>query len=159
VTAAQVVEAVFPAMKASEREAVAARTRIEMDAARACMCAATACRQRGDPLRPCLPTGAGRPIVGIVEDDGVTVHTLDCPRCRMGRPEELWRDLQWTSQAEKQTTSVAALGPPSATRPACWGGVHHHRRNGSNILNLRMHHRQSDFFDVDWDVEVADART
>ena len=29
---------------------------------------------------------------------------------------------------------------------------------GANILNLKMSHRQSDFFDVDFDVEVVDAR-
>ncbi len=29
---------------------------------------------------------------------------------------------------------------------------------GGNIVNLRMHHRQQDFFDVDVDVEVLDAR-
>ena len=29
---------------------------------------------------------------------------------------------------------------------------------GGNIVNLRMHHRQSDFFDVDIDVDVTDAR-
>jgi GTP pyrophosphokinase/guanosine-3',5'-bis(diphosphate) 3'-pyrophosphohydrolase len=29
---------------------------------------------------------------------------------------------------------------------------------GGNILNLRMAHRQSDFFDLDLDVEVADAK-
>jgi guanosine-3',5'-bis(diphosphate) 3'-pyrophosphohydrolase len=29
---------------------------------------------------------------------------------------------------------------------------------GGNIVNLRMHHRQSDFFDTDIDVEVRDAK-
>ena len=29
---------------------------------------------------------------------------------------------------------------------------------GGNIVNLRMHRRQSDFFDVDFDVEVKDAK-
>jgi len=29
---------------------------------------------------------------------------------------------------------------------------------GGNIVNLRMHHRQSDFFDVDIDMDVRDAR-
>ena len=27
-----------------------------------------------------------------------------------------------------------------------------------NIVNMRMHHRQSDFFDVDFDIDVIDAR-
>ena len=29
---------------------------------------------------------------------------------------------------------------------------------GANIVNLKMIHRQADFFDVDFDLEVADAR-
>ena len=29
---------------------------------------------------------------------------------------------------------------------------------GGNIVNLRMHHRQQDFFDVDFDIDVKDAR-
>ena len=29
---------------------------------------------------------------------------------------------------------------------------------GGNIVQLRMHHRQNDFFDVDIDVDVNDAR-
>jgi GTP pyrophosphokinase/guanosine-3',5'-bis(diphosphate) 3'-pyrophosphohydrolase len=29
---------------------------------------------------------------------------------------------------------------------------------GGNIFNLRMHHRQDDYFDVDFDVDVRDAR-
>ena len=29
---------------------------------------------------------------------------------------------------------------------------------GGNILNLKMAHRQQDFFDVDLDVEVSDAK-
>ena len=29
---------------------------------------------------------------------------------------------------------------------------------GGNIMNLRMHHRQSGYFDVDFDLDVRDAR-
>ena len=29
---------------------------------------------------------------------------------------------------------------------------------GGNIANLRMHHRQSDFFDVDFDIDVTGAK-
>ncbi|MCH1932626.1 hypothetical protein L9G16_21005, partial [Shewanella sp. A25] len=29
---------------------------------------------------------------------------------------------------------------------------------GGNIMNLRMHHRQQDFFDVDFDIDVNDAK-
>ena len=29
---------------------------------------------------------------------------------------------------------------------------------GGNIVGMRMHHRHSEFFDVDFDIEVRDAR-
>jgi GTP pyrophosphokinase/guanosine-3',5'-bis(diphosphate) 3'-pyrophosphohydrolase len=161
VTPAQVIEAVFPGLKASEREAVAARTRIEDGRA-----ARMYVRGHGVPASAtirfdpaCRPVPGDR-IVGIIEADTVTVHTLDCPRlAEWDDREELWRDLQWTPQAERETTSVAALGATIRNAPGVLGRVCTIiGETGANILNLRMHHRQSDFFDVDVDVEVLSAR-
>ena len=161
VTPTQVLEAVFPGLKASEREAAAARTRIE-DGRGARMYV----RGNGVPASAsirfdtaCRPVPGDR-IVGITEAEGVTVHTLDCPRLAdWDDREELWRDLQWTSQAERETTSVARLNATIRNAPGVLGRVCTIiGETESNILNLRMHHRQSDFFDVDVDVEVTDAR-
>jgi GTP pyrophosphokinase/guanosine-3',5'-bis(diphosphate) 3'-pyrophosphohydrolase len=161
VTPAQVVEAVFPGLKASERAAVEARTRIE-DGRGARMYVRGNGVPAGAVMRfdsACRPVPGDR-IVGIVEEGGVTVHTLDCPRlAEWDDREELWRDLQWTSQAERETTSVARLNATIRNAPGVLGRVCTIiGEAGSNILNLRMHHRQSDFFDVDVDVEVEDAR-
>jgi len=163
VTAGQVLDAVFPELKPSEREAAAARTLIaDGKAARLYV--------RGGGLTPgvslhfaecCSPVPGDR-IVGILqgEGQGLAVHTIDCPRlAEFEDQEELWRDLHWTNEAERNTVSRAKLtatikNAPGVLGQACTliGGA------GGNIVNLRMHHRQQDFFDVDFDVEVLDAK-
>jgi GTP diphosphokinase / guanosine-3',5'-bis(diphosphate) 3'-diphosphatase len=161
VTALQVVEAVFPGLKESEKAAAAARTRIEDGrAARLYV--------RGGGFTPgvsihfhhgCSPVPGDR-IVGIVESDGVTVHTIDCAAlAEFEDREELWRDLQWTPEAERNTLSGARLRATIRNAPGVLGQACTIIGDaGANILNLRMVHRQQDFFDVDFDVEVRDAR-
>ena len=159
----QILDAVFPELKPAEREAAAARTRIEDGKA-------AKLYVRGAGLNPgasfhfgecCSPVPGDR-IVGIQQDgvQTVAVHTIDCPRLAEYEDQDaLWRDLHWTPEAERNTISRAKLtctikNAPGVLGQACTliGGA------GGNIVNLRMHHRQSDFFDVDVDVEVLDAR-
>ncbi|HTK34106.1 MAG TPA: bifunctional (p)ppGpp synthetase/guanosine-3',5'-bis(diphosphate) 3'-pyrophosphohydrolase [Caulobacteraceae bacterium] len=165
VTPSQVLDAVFPELKPSEREAAAARTRIEDGKAARLyvrgvgMTAATSLH-----FGECCSPVPGDRIVGIQQggEGGhmLAVHTIDCPRlAEYEDQDELWRDLHWTPEAERNTISRAKLiatikNAPGVLGQACTliGGA------GGNIFNLRMHHRQSDFFDVDIDVEVLDAR-
>ena len=158
----QVLEAVFPGLKQEEREAAAARTLIE-DGKSARLYV------RGGGLTPgvslhfadcCSPVPGDR-IVGILNaGEGLTVHTIDCTRlAEFEDQEEVWCDLHWTPEAERNTVSRARLSAtirnaPGVLGQACTliGGA------GGNIVNLHMHHRQSDFFDVDFDLEVLDAR-
>ena len=161
ITAAQVVEAVFPGLKASERAAAAARTRIADGRAGRLyvrgggITAATVVHF--DP--GCSPVPGDR-IVGIVEPGAIRVHTIDCPRlAEFDDQEDLWRDLQWTPEAERNSLSVARLNATIRNAPGVLGQVCTIiGEAGSNIMNLHMHHRQSDFFDVAVDVEVADAK-
>jgi GTP pyrophosphokinase/guanosine-3',5'-bis(diphosphate) 3'-pyrophosphohydrolase len=158
----QVLDAIFPELKPEERAAAAARTRIE-DGKGARLYV------RGGGLTPgvslhfadcCSPVPGDR-IVGIQQSgQGLVVHTIDCPRlAEFEDRDEMWRDLHWTPEAERNTVSRAKLtatirNAPGVLGQACTliGGA------GGNIVNLRMHHRQSDFFDVDFDVEVLDAK-
>jgi GTP pyrophosphokinase/guanosine-3',5'-bis(diphosphate) 3'-pyrophosphohydrolase len=157
----QVLEAVFPGLKQEERDA-AARTRIEDGKSGRLYV-------RGGGLTPgvslhfadcCSPVPGDR-IVGIIDGGhGLAVHTIDCARLvEFEDQEELWCDLHWTPEAERNTISRAKLSAtiknaPGVLGQACTliGGA------GGNIVNLNMHHRQSDFFDVDFDLEVLDAR-
>ena len=162
-TPSQVLEAVFPGLKAAEREAATARRHIqEGKTARLYV--------RGGGLTPgvtlhfgqcCSPVPGDR-IVGILEPDGrgLTVHTIDCEKlAEYEEREELWRDLQWTPEAERNAIARARLTATIKNAPGVLGQVCTIiGEAGGNIVNLRMHHRQSDFFDVDIDVDVNDAR-
>ena len=159
----QVLEAVFPGLKAHERKAATARHRIE-DGKQAKLYV------RGGGLTPgvsihfgecCSPVPGDR-IVGILEEDGkgLTVHTIDCERlAALEDKEDLWRDLQWTPEAERNSVARAKLIATIRNSPGVLGQVCTLiGEAGGNIVQLRMHHRQADFFDVDVDVDVTDAR-
>ncbi|WP_372785383.1 bifunctional (p)ppGpp synthetase/guanosine-3',5'-bis(diphosphate) 3'-pyrophosphohydrolase [Phenylobacterium sp.] len=159
----QVLEALFPGLKADERKAAAARHRIE-DGKSAKLYV------RGGGLTPgvsihfdehCSPVPGDR-IVGIVEEGGkgLTVHTIDCERLASFEDhEEVWRDLQWTPEAERNSVARAKLIATIRNSPGVLGQVCTIiGEAGGNIVQLRMHHRQADFFDVDIDVDVHDAK-
>jgi GTP pyrophosphokinase/guanosine-3',5'-bis(diphosphate) 3'-pyrophosphohydrolase len=158
----QVLEAVFPGLKMPDKPG-ASRQRIEDGKA-------AKLYVRGGGLTPgvsihfgpcCSPVPGDR-IVGIIEGDGsgMTVHTIDCERLEaFEEREDLWRDLQWTPEAERNALARAKLTATIRNAPGVLGQVCTIiGEAGGNIVNLRMHHRQSDFFDVDVDVEVQDAK-
>ncbi|MDB5425969.1 MAG: spoT, partial [Phenylobacterium sp.] len=159
----QVLEAVFPGLKAAEHKAATARHRIE-DGKNAKLFV------RGGGLTPgvaihfgecCSPVPGDR-IVGIIEGDGtgLTVHTIDCEKLEEFEDrEEVWRDLQWTPEAERNSVARAKLIATIRNSPGVLGQVCTIiGEAGGNIVQLRMHHRQADFFDVDIDVDVSDVR-
>jgi guanosine-3',5'-bis(diphosphate) 3'-pyrophosphohydrolase len=162
VSANQVLESVFPGLKADEKAAAARRHKIEDGPLSRTFV-------RGaelDPKTPvhfaecCSPVPGDR-IVGITQDDGsVAVHTIDCSvLAQFEEREDLWRDMHWTAQAEQGTLSTARLNATIRDAPGVLGLVCTIiGEAGGNITSLNMHHRQGDFFDVDVDVEVRDAR-
>ncbi len=163
VSPTQVLDVIFPGLKASDREAATAVRRIEGGkSARLYV--------RGGGLTPgvslnfgkcCTPVPGDR-IVGILEPDGtgLTVHTIDCSKlAEFEDREELWRDLQWTPEAERNTVTLSRLTATIRNAPGVLGqACTVIGEAGGNIVNLRMHRRHADFFDVDFDVEVKDAR-
>jgi GTP pyrophosphokinase/guanosine-3',5'-bis(diphosphate) 3'-pyrophosphohydrolase len=159
---AKILDAVFPGLAESDREAAAARTRIEDGKAGRLFI-------RGGGLTPgisvhfapcCSPVPGDR-IVGIMQPDvGLTVHTIDCERlAEFEDREDMWRDLQWSPEAERNATASAHLKATIRNATGVLGQVCTIIGEArGNILNLKMSHRQEDFFDVDFDVEVSDAR-
>jgi (p)ppGpp synthase/HD superfamily hydrolase len=159
----QVLEAIFPGLKASERAAATARHPLE-NGKRGRLYV------RGDGLTAglnihfgecCSPVPGDR-IVGILEEGSkdLAVHTIDCERLAAFEDrEEVWRDLQWTPEAERNSIARAKLIATIRNAPGVLGQVCTViGEAGGNIVQLRMHHRQADFFDVDVDVDVHDAR-
>ncbi len=162
ISGAELLESLFPGLKDSERAAVTARRRIE-DGKGARLYV------RGGGLTPgvalhfaecCSPVPGDR-IVGILEPDkGLTVHTIDCHKlAEFEDREDVWSDLHWTPEAERDTVSHGRLTATIRDAPGVLGQVCTIIGDaGGNIINLRMHHRQGDFFDVDFDLDVVDAK-
>ena len=158
----QVLEAVFPGLKAEEKAAAARRQKIE-DGPSAGSFVQGPDLKAGVKLHfaACCSPVPGDRIVGIVGDDEVmAVHAIDCSvLAQFEDQEDLWRDIHWTAQAEQGTLSVAKLQATMRDTPGVLGQVCTIiGEAGGNIVSLNMHHRQSEFFDVDVDLEVRDAR-
>lgn len=160
VQATKIVEMLFPALKGQVKVAHD-RRRIEESEALLYV--------RGSGLTPgisihfgqcCSPLPGDR-IVGILEpEQGLTVHTIDCGRlAEFSDDDSFWQDLQWTPRAEMNATAASRLKATIRNAPGVLGQVATQiGEAGGNILNLVMTHRQQDFFDVEIDVEVRDAR-
>ena len=159
VTTAQVLETLFPGLKELAGEAV--RTRIESGKN-------TALLVRGQGVNAntqlrfcacCRPLPGDR-IVGIRDKRTLDVHAIDCPTLAdFEDAEDAWRDLSWSAEAERNAIATARATATVQNAPGVLGEVCSIiGEAGGNIVNLNMHHRQSDFFDVDFDIDVKDAR-
>jgi GTP pyrophosphokinase/guanosine-3',5'-bis(diphosphate) 3'-pyrophosphohydrolase len=162
ITPAQVLEVVFPGLKETEKAAASARRRIE-DGKGARFYVRGGGLTPGVSLHfaPCCNPMPGDRIVGIAEaEKGLTIHAIDCVQLAAFEDrEDLWRDLQWTAEAESSTLSDARLHATVRDAPGVLGQTCTIiGEAGGNIIGINMRHRHSDFFDVDFDVEVKDAR-
>jgi len=163
VAPADVLAVLFPGMKDTERAAATARRRIEAGKG-----ARLFVRGSGLPAGASLRFGVccnpvpGDRIVGIVEPDGkeITVHTIDCSELAAHEGhDDVWRDLQWTPQADQNTISTARLRVTIRNLPGVLGQVCSIvAEAGGNIAGLHMSRGEGEFFDVDFDIDVRDAR-
>jgi GTP diphosphokinase / guanosine-3',5'-bis(diphosphate) 3'-diphosphatase len=107
----------------------------------------------------CSPIPGDR-IVGVLEAGrGVVVHTIDCERLEALESQDEWIDLQWTENALDHGLAVGRI---RATVENGRGVLAQLARiiseNEGDILNIRTVQRKSDFFDLVFDIEVADTR-
>jgi guanosine-3',5'-bis(diphosphate) 3'-pyrophosphohydrolase len=161
VSTKQALEILFPGLKDTQIAAASARTRIEDGKNSALLVRGTGvgantALQFGACCRP-VP---GDRIVGIRREGILQVHTIDCPRlAEFEDEEEAWRDISWSTEAERNAIGSARVRATIKDAPGVLGETCSViGEAGGNIINLRMHHRQSDFFDVDFDIDVKDAR-
>jgi GTP pyrophosphokinase/guanosine-3',5'-bis(diphosphate) 3'-pyrophosphohydrolase len=99
--------------------------------------------------------------VGILEpEQGLTVHTIDCQKLAdFADDDSVWQDLQWTPQAEQGALGLAKLKATVRNGVGVLGQVTTLiGEAGGNIRNLSLSHRQEDFFDLNFEVEVEDAK-
>ena len=163
VSATQVLEIVFPGLKADEKEAATARQRIEDGKAARLYVRGHGLSSNTDILfAHCCRPAPGDRIVGIVQPDkSVMVHAIDCSKLAAFDEvnDDVWRDLHWTAEAEANTLSSVRLKTTIRDAPGVLGLVCTIvGETGGNIVNLTMHQRHSHFFDVDLDLEVKNAR-
>ena len=107
----------------------------------------------------CSPIPGDR-IIGVqIPGKGIEIHTIDCERLEALEGDGQWVDLSWTRTALDRTLSVGRI---VATVENARGVLADLCRiiaeNEGDILNLRMVKRSADFFDMVFDIEVADAR-
>ncbi|MGE0830881.1 MAG: bifunctional (p)ppGpp synthetase/guanosine-3',5'-bis(diphosphate) 3'-pyrophosphohydrolase [Hyphomonadaceae bacterium] len=108
----------------------------------------------------CSPIPGDR-IVGVVEaGKGVMIHTIDCETlAALEESGEQWIDLGWTEAA---LDHALAVGRIEATVENGRGVLANLcmiiAENEGNILNIHTRRRSEDFFDLVFDIEVADAR-
>ena len=162
-SSSQVLETVFPGLRVDEKEAASARQRIEDGKAAKLYVRGAGMGSASDiHFAQCCNPAPGDRIVGIAQDDkSVMVHAIDCPRLAEfdEAEEDVWRDLHWTAEAETNTLSQVRLKMTIRDAPGVLGMVCTIiGEAGGNITNLHMNMRHSDFFDVDLQIEVKDAR-
>ena len=157
----QVLEVVFPGLAETAKTAATAPVRIEDRMASLYVRGGGLAPGASLRLSPCCNPLPGDRIVGIADgEDSVAIHTIDCGElAQYEDQEDLWRDLQWTAEAERNTLSEARLKATIRDAPGVMGqACTIIGEAGGNIIGVNMRHRHSDFFDVDFDLEVKDAR-
>jgi GTP pyrophosphokinase/guanosine-3',5'-bis(diphosphate) 3'-pyrophosphohydrolase len=124
---------------------------------------------RGSDLTPgvalhfaecCSPIPGDR-IIGVqLPGKGVVIHTIDCEElAKLEDEATAWIDLAWTPTALTRTLAVGRIIATFENKRGVLAelcGVI--AENEGDIINLRLAKRTVDFFDMIFDVEVADAR-
>jgi guanosine-3',5'-bis(diphosphate) 3'-pyrophosphohydrolase len=159
---ADLLDVVLPEMKASERLAVQERRLVE-SGEEARLFVRGSGLKTGTELKfaACCSPLPGDRIVGIHDSErSITVHTIECTKLAdFEDRDDLWCDLHWTAQAEQSALGRGRARLTIRNTPGVLGEVCSIiGQGGGNIVNLNMHHRQRDFFDVDFEVDVQDNR-
>jgi GTP diphosphokinase / guanosine-3',5'-bis(diphosphate) 3'-diphosphatase len=110
---------------------------------------------------PCCSPIPGDRIIGVqTPGKGVMVHTIDCEQLAAFEDStDSWVDLAWTQTALSRTLAVGRI---QATVENARGVLAELCRiiaeYEGDIINLHLNNRSADFFDMTFDIEVADAR-
>ncbi|HYD88514.1 MAG TPA: bifunctional (p)ppGpp synthetase/guanosine-3',5'-bis(diphosphate) 3'-pyrophosphohydrolase [Vitreimonas sp.] len=109
----------------------------------------------------CSPIPGDR-IIGVqIQGKGVVVHTIDCEQLAPLEDDEsvTWVDLAWTPTALHRTLATGRLIATVENKRGVLAELCRIiAENEGDILNLRLAKRTIDFFDMIFDIEVADAK-
>ena len=157
----KILEAVFPGMKMPLRLSTETLTRIRDGEGGQAFVRGSALSESQRVLfaRCCRPV-PGERIIGIIEDDGCHVHSIECETLEALEAEkERWIDLHWTLNAEKNTLSVARIRVTMQNKPGVLGQACTLIGEAKgNIVDIHIAPKQMDYLEIDFDIEVMDAR-
>ncbi|HEU0070511.1 MAG TPA: bifunctional (p)ppGpp synthetase/guanosine-3',5'-bis(diphosphate) 3'-pyrophosphohydrolase [Alphaproteobacteria bacterium] len=108
----------------------------------------------------CHPLPGDR-VVGIVtQGKGVTIHTIDCPTLEsFAEMPERWIDVAWNPAEVGTQHHVGRIKLVVINEPGALSSLSTViAKNLGNILNLKITHRSTDFFEMIIDVEVDDLK-
>jgi len=108
----------------------------------------------------CHPLPGDR-VVGIVtQGKGVTIHTIDCPTLEsFAEMPERWLDVAWNPSEVGTQHHVGRIKLVVINEPGALSSLSTViAKNLGNILNLKITHRSTDFFEMIIDVEVDDLK-
>jgi len=108
----------------------------------------------------CTPIPGDR-IIGVQEPGkGVIVHTIDCDKLEdLEDIAGAWVDLAWTQTALQRTLAVGRIVATVENKRGVLADLCKIiAENEGDIINLRLAKRTADFFEMVFDIEVADAR-
>lgn len=161
VSSGDLLNAAFPG-RLEERGDVTERELIEDDKARLFV--------RGRGLTPgvtlhfadcCSPLPGDRIVGLLVPEKGVEVHTIDCETLAGHEEDDMdrWLDLAWTAEAEDNAVSIARIEAVLHNGQGVLAEIAKTvSENRGNIASVKTRRRSTDFFDMEFDVEVFDAR-
>lgn len=161
ITTADLLDAAFPG-RLDDREDVTERELIEDEKARLYV--------RGRGLTQgitlhfaecCSPLPGDRIVGMLIPEKGIEIHTIDCERLAQYEESEMdeWVDLAWTAEAEANAVSMARIRATMHHEPGALAEVAKTvGENRGNIASVKTLVRASDFFEMEFDVEVFDTR-
>lgn len=161
VSSGDLLNAAFPG-RLEERGDVTERELIEDEKARLFV--------RGRGLTPgvtlhfadcCSPLPGDRIVGLLIPEKGVEIHTIDCETLAEHEEDEMdrWLDLAWTAEAEHNAVSMARIEAVLHNGQGVLAEIAKTvSENRGNIASVKTRRRSTDFFDMEFDVEVFDAR-
>lgn len=109
----------------------------------------------------CSPIPGDR-IIGVqIPNKGVVIHTIDCEQLAALEDDKdvTWVDLAWTPTALNRALATSrVLVTVENKRGVLADLCRTIAENEGDIINLRLAKRTADFFDMVFDIEVADAK-
>ncbi|WP_135210034.1 RelA/SpoT family protein [Vitreimonas flagellata] len=109
----------------------------------------------------CSPIPGDR-IIGVqIPGKGVVIHTIDCEQLAALEDDKdvTWVDLAWTPAALNRALATSrVLVTVENKRGVLADLCRTIAENEGDIINLRLAKRTADFFDMQFDIEVADAK-